>query len=183
MRTRFAAPLLALWTPLSGQVRFGAGVKAGAPLAAVTVGTPPFPGGLNRNFWWTVGPVVEIDLPLRFGIEFDLLYRRVGLKEFFRGSEVRGNVWDFPLLAKYRLRSGLVEPYVGGGWTYRRLGDLLQPPASQSHGAVVSAGLRISSRRMKLSPELRYTHWPNQDVQSGFRTKKNQIEAMFGVTF
>jgi hypothetical protein len=179
MSARFAVFLLAVWTPLLGQVHFGAGVKAGAPLAAVTEGTISFPGGLNRNFWWTVGPVVEIDLLLRFG-EFDLLYRRVGFKEFFRGREVRGNLWNFPLLAKYRFRSGLVEPYLGGGWTYR---DLLRPPASKSSGSVVSVGLRINSKRIKASPELRYTRWPNQDIQPGFRTKKNQIEALFGITF
>lgn len=181
MTARFAALLLASCMPLLAQVHFG--VKVGAPLAAVTEGPFAFPGGLNRNFWWTVGPVVEVHLPLRLGIEFDVLYRRVGFREGFRGFEVRGKVWDFPLLATYRFRTGFIEPYLGGGWTYRHLGALLQEPGSKSNGAVVAAGLRIGSKPIKFSPEFRYTHWPNKDIQPSFRTKKNQIEALIGITF
>jgi hypothetical protein len=183
MISRFAAVFLAALVPLWGQAHFRVGAKAGAPLAAITEGTTSFPGILNRNFWWTVGPMVEIDLPLRFGIEVDILYRRVGFKDTFRFGELRGNMWDFPILAKYRFQSGRVEPYLGAGWTYRRLDDLLRTSASKSNGPVVSFGLRINSKRIQLSPELRYTHWPNQNIRTGFRTNKNQLEALFGITF
>jgi hypothetical protein len=72
---------------------------------------------------------------------------------------------------------------VGGGWTYRRLGELLRLPESSSNGTVVSAGVRIGAKLIKISPEFRYTHWPNPDIQPGFRTRKNQFEALVGVTF
>lgn len=183
MNNRLPALLLGCCVPILGQVHVGAGLKAGTPLAAITEGFSS--GGfiiLNRTFWWTLGPTVEVDLPLRFGLEFDALYRRVGY-DGAGGRELSGNVWDFPLLAKYRFTGGSVQPYVGGGWTYRRLGDLLRLPESSSNGGVVAAGLRIGSKSIKISPEFRYTHWPNQDIQPGFRTRKSQFEAMVGVTF
>ncbi len=191
MNARFAALLLASSLPLMAQVRLSAGVKAGAPLTAITEGSSGSALIINRAFWWTLGPAVELDLPLGLGLEFDALFRRVGYegpagRAEFAGQrrEFTGSVWDFPLLAKYRFTRNGVQPYVGGGWTYRRLGDLLRfSSGSSSNGGVISAGIRVGTRSIKISPEFRYTHWPNQDIQPGFRTRKSQFDALIGITF
>lgn len=194
MNARLAALLLANFVPLLAQVRLGIGIKGGAPLKAITEGDFGSALIINRAFWWTVGPVLELDFPLGFGAEFNALYRRVGYegpagRAEFAGQRMdyTGSVWDFPLLAKYRFGRNAAQPFVAGGWTHRRLGDVLQrgftSGASSSNGVVVSAGLRIGTKSIKVSPEFRYTHWPNEDVQPGFRTRKNQFEALISVMF
>jgi hypothetical protein len=68
------------------------------------------------------------------------------------------------------------------GWTCRRLNDLLRF-SSGSNGFVLSAGLRIGLLVLKVSPELRYTRWANDDVQPAFRTRKHQAELLVGIGF
>jgi hypothetical protein len=124
--------------------------------------------------------VVELDLPFGVGVEFDALYRRVGYEDATL-TEHTDSVWDFPVLAKYRFGATKFQPFVGGGWTYRHLGDLLG--TSSSNGVVVSTGLRMGLSSINLSPEFRYTRWPNEDIEPGFRARQNQYEALVGLTF
>lgn len=194
MNIRWAVILLMSSLPVAAQVSVSAGAIAGTPLAAITEGSSGSAPIVNRTFWWTVGPVLEVDLPAGLGLEFNALYRRAGYEgPAGRGElagqrrEYTGGVWDFPTLGKYKLGRSAFQPFVGGGWTYRRLGNILKAGsasgASGSNGAVVSTGIRVGTRSIKLSPEFRYTHWPNQDIQPGFRTRKNQFDVLVGITF
>src|SRR5690348_3194064 len=80
-----------------------------------------------RNTWsgkrYTVGVTVEAKLPApRLSVEVDALYRRAGqgssdcaFTSCF-ASEVRANVFEFPVLAKYRLlKRAPVAPFVAAG--------------------------------------------------------------------
>jgi hypothetical protein len=172
--------------PALGQLHVG--LRAGAPLADVTqiVGEPRWN---NLPSHWVLGLMVDVDLPANLGIEFNTLYRRVG----YEGAtvdplpqvrwKVRDEVWDFPLMAKYRFPGAVVRPYVGAGWSFRKLNDLMRL-GSGSSGVVLSGGFRANVLIVKLSPELRYTRWTGgEDVPSGFRARKNQVEFLLGVTF
>ena len=174
--------------PLSAQIHLG--VKAGAPLTDVTTvfstGRNPV---VNLPSHWTVGPMIELDLPLGLGVEFDALYRRVGYhtSSSLAGGgpegDFKGGLWDFPLLAKYKFPGHTFRPYLGLGWTYRRLGDLLNSFSSGSNGFVFAGGVRIDARLLKISPECRYTHWADKNAGDNFRTNSNQAEILVGFTF
>jgi hypothetical protein len=171
--------------PLLAQIH--PGLKAGAPLTDVT-GTPASNGTntvANLPSHWTVGPMIELDLPLGLGVEFDALYRRVGYHRYFPEpqADFNGGLWDFPLLAKYKFPGHTVRPYVGLGWTYRRLSDLLNSFSSGSNGFVLAGGVRVDARLLKISPEFRYTHWANKSAIDTFQTKSNQAEILVGFTF
>lgn len=180
------ASLILLAAPAFAQLHVG--IKAGAPLADVTqtVGEPRWN---NLPSHWVVGLMVDVDVPANLGIEFNALYRRVG----YEGAtvdplpqlrwKVRDEVWDFPLIAKYRFPGAVVRPYVGAGWSFRKLNDLMRL-GSGSNGVVLTGGFRANVLIVKLSPELRYTRWTGgEDVPSGFRARKNQVEFLLGVTF
>src|SRR4029077_7219734 len=70
-----------------------------------------------------------------FGFEVDALYHRmgyVGIVNFFDSAsgkfsnsaiDVKGNSWDFPIMAKYRF-GRVVRPYVAGGGVLRHVGPV-----------------------------------------------------------
>ena len=185
------APVCAV-IPLSGQ--FHAGVQGRHTLTEITEAQTV--GGRtiirNRPHQWTVGPMVKVDLPANLGIEFNALYRKIGYeyqtnRNPLSTSEtvftnVSDSVWDFPVLAKYRFPGDIARPYLGGGWTYRRLGDLLRFN-SGSHGVVVGAGATIRATMLRISPEFRYTRWPENSALEPLKTRANQAEFLVGVTF
>ena len=179
--------VLFLCPPLTAQ--FHMGVKAGVPFTEITETIGSGVVLKNQPSRWSVGPMVEVDLQAGFGVEANALYRRVG----YEGPAGRGplsgesreftdGLWDFPLIAKYKFPGVLARPYIGGGWTYRRLNDLLRF-SSSSNGFVLATGVRINVHLMKISPEFRYTRWANGDIQPGFRTNRNQAEFLVGITF
>jgi hypothetical protein len=170
--------------PVFAQIH--AGLKAGAPLNDLTETFSTGGNTLgNLPSHWTVGPMIELDLPLGLGVEFDALYRRVGYHRFSNPGEgdVKGGLWDFPLLAKYKFPGHTFRPYVGLGWTYRHLSDLLNDFSSGSNGVVFAGGVRIDARILKISPEFRYTRWTDKSASDSFKTNPNQAEILIGFTF
>jgi hypothetical protein len=169
--------------PMAAQIHVG--LKGGVPLTDIT--KTIHSGTILKNLpsRWTV----ELDLPFSFGVEVNALYRRVGY-EVSAGSgmlseanrDFRDRLWDFPVIAKYKFAGAVGRPYVGGGWTYRRLNELLRF-SSSSHGLVLATGVRINALGLKISPELRYTRWANNAVELGFRTNLNQTDILVGITF
>ncbi len=99
------------------------GIKAGARLSDEFNGS--FGTISDESKRYTVGPMVDVRLPLRLGIEFDALYQPVGYTvqnfdfDFFSSRE-RSNSWEFPIIAKYRLPGfARVGPHVGVGYAPR----------------------------------------------------------------
>src|SRR5581483_7012188 len=75
---------------------------------------------------YIVGPMLELDLPFGLGAEVDALYSREGYSSYsslFAGTLLateRANVWQLPIVAKYRLGLfPLIKPYVLGGYVAR----------------------------------------------------------------
>ncbi|HEY4361010.1 MAG TPA: hypothetical protein VGN17_08580 [Bryobacteraceae bacterium] len=105
---------------------------------------------------YTLGPMVELRLPLHLGVEFDALYRRFGYTSNFAsccGSSVmreRSNSWEFPIIAKYHLPAWRVQPFVGVGYAPRTVS-----------GSVVSSGSFLSGMTSN-PPTSVYTYYFNQ---------------------
>jgi len=179
---------------------FSAGLKAGLPLTdflSVAQGTST----TNTNHY-LFGPEVEVRLPFGLGIEFDALYRHFSYTNVL-GSATdavtsigsSGN-WEFPLVAKYRLPSKVVRPYLEAGVAWDTLSGLkntvsglvTSAPAAQSQstlGVVMGGGLDIHAIVIHISPEIRFTRWAQQyfNLSGVLNSGKNQAEFLVGFTF
>jgi hypothetical protein len=103
------------------------GVKGGIPFTDAVEGSF---GTRSEARRYTVGPMVEVGLPLSLAIEFNALYKRTGYSTIDSAfgitsiGQVRANSWEFPLLLKYYLPGRLLpaRPFVEGGYVARHLG-------------------------------------------------------------
>ena len=151
----------------------------------------------SRNF--VLGPTVEVRLPFGFAAEVDALYRplefqtrqttslalsllgNVSLSSVTLTSRV--NVWEFPILAKYRLPLPLIKPYLAGGPSFRAIAA---SPAKHMSGTGVSVGVGIETRvgPLLVSPEVRYTHWGTDGAYPSsyyVDSAQNQVEFLMGL--
>lgn len=159
----------------------GAGFKVGVPVTGLVMSSDNDSGAFpSRGGRWVVGPTVELRLPLGLGIETDALYRSV--------KNPPGGSWEFPILAKYRVPvRGRVAPFLVGGGSFER-NELLRAaqvgPATTTTGFVAGGGMEARVRWLRLSPEVRYTHWTGD---FGFRganlTHRDEVEFLVGVAF
>jgi hypothetical protein len=120
---------------------------------------------------------------------------------FFVSSQSNTKVWDFPLLLKYRIGSHRFRPFLDAGYTFsRRTSDftsfsrcLSSQDVCQASSPVFSNGTARGSfsgnsggptggvgveyryGRVKIAPEVRYTHLSNPTA--------NLVTVMVGVTF
>src|SRR5689334_22696217 len=133
--TTLASIFLSSCIVLGQPVTFG--VKGGALFTHLLV--PPVSrradattGGFSNQSYatntkpYTIGPVVEVRLPLRLAIEFDALYKHFNYDhntfhqgifndQTIRYQKVAVGRWEFPLLVKYRPWKGQGRPFISGG--------------------------------------------------------------------
>src|SRR6266496_6522197 len=79
----------------------GMGVKVGVPAtdAFKVLPFPTFAAFTGDSPRYTVGPYVEVRLPLKLALELDALYRSYDFRSL-AGSET-SNSWEFPLVVKH----------------------------------------------------------------------------------
>jgi hypothetical protein len=106
------------------------GLEAGVPLTTYFTTAPPLSSSATR--YYTLGPSVELTLPLGVSLELDALYKRFGYHTHVSSGrlglggtatddiEVTGNSWDFPLTMKSPIRV-LPHLYARGGGILRYL--------------------------------------------------------------
>ena len=165
---------------------------------------------------WTGGPTLELHLPYRFSLEFDALYRnnRTNYSAPFKfGPDVnpynvsslrKTDVWDFPLLVKYRFHAGSLRPFVSGGyfWSHESSeattiyqcsgaqGSCLPagypgpaPSFGQYHssgivrGLAAGVGVEFKTRYMTIAPEMRFNR-PTNNAQH-----ENRFTGLVGFRF
>jgi len=184
------------------------GVKGGIPLtnfvSAVSNGTFDWSSSTPR---YIIGPTVELRLPGGFGVEFDALYRRLHyngsgfIGNAFSTSNTTGNLWEFPLLLKYRFPTEGVRPYVDAGVAWNTLTGINRtftsaaasitdsnPPElhrNVTYGVVAGVGLDIHFL-IHISPEIRYTRWNSRNLEDALgilQSRQDQAEFLVGITF
>jgi len=169
--------LFLLAAPLSAQLHFG--VKGGIPFTDAINTSAPFESRFSN---WTVGPMIDLDLPFGLGVEFDALYRKSGLQGL--SSEDTGSSWSFPLVAKYKFPGVAVRPYIAGGFVYRHISNVGSVFDGTGDGFVFGTGLRFNAFVFKISPEVRYTRWSGPKFTfDDIRPNANQFELLVGITF
>ncbi len=191
---RKVLPLLLVFSSIGlSQISFG--VKGGIPLndayydykSLLTYGTATHPTTQR----YIIGPTLEVHLPGRFSVEADALYRRSSFDFSLAGTtasihDVARNL-EFPLLAKWEITPGPIRPFIDGGVSFRHVflsnnpGFLTNPTTT---GGVLGAGITLKAGPIRISPEIRYTHWGSTALQlPSFRSVRNQGDFMIGFTF
>lgn len=192
MRTTTALLLTLCALPALAEGPLAFGVKGGLPLQDLVDAKSPYVSDFKK---FTLGPMLDLDLPGGFGLEFDMLYKGTGYR--YADSSATASSWEFPFVAKYRFPAVVAKPYVGAGVAFRHIGDvkaLLAPgdlltKDQGSRGFVVEGGVRFNLKLVKLAPELRYTHWGNSPFTVGntassiVKYRQNQVEFLIGLTF
>ena len=178
-----------LISPLTfaGQI-FSVGVKAGLPFTEAfnNISTGSY-SSFSSSKNYIVGPMVELHLPLGFSVEGNALYRPLSFTA--QGPNLLQNIdfssWQFPVLAKFRFSIPVVSPYVEAGPTFRTVGGQLGSGFSKA-GFTTGAGVELKLARLRIAPEIRYTHWgadASNAAQLGFSSNQNQGEFLVGFSF
>jgi opacity protein-like surface antigen len=142
----------------------------------------------------------------------DALYKRVGFEGATTGAiaattRTTANSWEFPIYGKFEIVPGPVRPFLDAGVSVRHLSGISQvrsvlsgvtlntvnidnPPEFNKDtdvGFVFGGGIAFKISRVRVSPELRYTHWGGENlrdpINSLLRTNRNQGEFLLGLTF
>jgi opacity protein-like surface antigen len=191
---------------------FSVGVKVGVP---VTDALETFRGNqsayVTNTHRYLVGPTVQLNLPFRFSIEVDALYKRLGYQyNQFAGpgspttTRTTANSWEFPVLGKYAIFGGPLRPFVDAGANFRHISGVDQvrdtlsavnvnvnpvPEFNKDNdtGFVFGGGVELKLGVMRITPEFRYTRWGSENfrdpVAALLQTNKNQGDFMLGLTF
>jgi hypothetical protein len=119
------------------------GIKAGVPLTDVVESESSVLLFQAETKRYTIGPVVDIGLPLGFGVEFGAMYKRFNQKsmtitttgfittpdESFpiqQRADISavGQSWEFPVALQYHFFKSLIRPYVEGGVSFNHLSNV-----------------------------------------------------------
>ena len=171
------------------------GVLGGAPFTDVVHATTVGPSQiLNSSDNYTIGPSVQLNLPLGLRVEFDALYRPYGFRQISITSATTSSVnlsaqqWRFPLLLQYRFPFPVVRPFVEAGPSFEHLtgasslSSFLSSPMHTSGTVIVfGGGADLKIPFVRLSGEIRYTH-ETTSYYPGV-SNQNQAEVLFGIHF
>lgn len=168
------------------------------------IGGTPFTGGLRQTpspapriaelQGYTGGLAAEVDLNRRFSIEVNGLYKPLRADSVWTGgpygdsrSEFTVLTWQFPVLAKYRLRpESRIQPVVEAGPSFRLSGNLNGYNPSR-YGFTAGGGVETNYKALKIGPVMRYTRWAEDSSQYRYRgaprTAPNQLELLVSFTF
>jgi hypothetical protein len=144
------------------------GVAAGIPVTSafetgyqtgVSAGPYGPAGATSATRRYTVGPMIGVQLPRGFGVEFDALYRRLGFDQqysYFIPDQFEtvyvhvrttAGSWDLPLLGRYQFRHfRALSPSVKGGVSFRDLG-----------GVSTTTGMKIQQASLPIGPGFNQT--------------------------
>jgi hypothetical protein len=194
--------ILGTFCAISASAQISIGVLGGAPFTDVVNATNQNNISFVTNSSnFTVGPALQIGLPLGLRVEVDALYRPYSFiatstvpPPFATSTapvHVSASEWRFPLLAQYRFPFPVIRPFIEGGVSFNHLTNtsgtalITTGPGnfinSTNAGVVLGGGVDLKIPLVRLSAELRYTRLGNHYFQN--ISNVNQAEFLFGVHF
>ena len=192
MRTIFFILFLSL--PAAAEI-FSYGVILGTPLTDVTQTTTL--AGINylrNSTLFTIGPSLQVNLPVGLRLEIDALYRPVAYQIATASvANVSASQFRFPVLVQRHIGGlPIVKPYGEAGLSFDHLANLQQAVkllpsqpgaiAQTTHaGLVLGFGLDVKIPFVRVSPEIRYTRQFSCDFQG--ISQLNQAEFLVGIRF
>jgi hypothetical protein len=189
------ALLCLLITGLCSGQSLSVGVLGGAPFTDVVHAANVGPSRiLNNTDNYTVGPSVQLNLPLGLRVEFDALYRPYGFTAISSAPNLTAAIntsaqqWRFPLLLQYRFPFPVVRPFIEAGPSFEHLtGDsslsnfFSSPAHNSGTGIVIGGGADLKIPFVRLSGEIRYTHETTSYYPGA--SNQNQAEVLVGIHF
>jgi hypothetical protein len=193
---------------------FQLGFKGGVPLRETfdtRSGLTSAFGSATRRY--IIGATGEFKLPGRLSFlsfEVDALYKRVGFDYNALTLNALGpvaqstvaNWWEFPGLFKYKFSAGRFHPFIDFGASLRHISSIRQTTYSPAFlitdnsafiqnrnapGGVFGIGAAFVMKNVRISPEVRYTHWFNQVFgnpgNTMLGTNLDQLDFLAGFTF
>ncbi len=145
---------------------------------------------------FVVGAIVELHLPFHLGVEADALYRPLHFSSEATGSATLTSgfsesvsSWEFPILAKYHFTPALLaKPYIDAGPAFRAAGA--NGGLLSDRGFAIGGGIDCKVLFLRISPEIRYTHWGSDANNNGLgpdtlatSSNQNQFEFLTGFSF
>lgn len=180
---------------------FSVGILGGVPFTDVVNNPNQLPyvfTSTSSNY--TVGPSVQINLPLNLRFEFDALYRPYSfattstapLPSGVVPPSVSANQWAFPMLAQYRFKFPVVSPFVEAGLSVDHLSSVSVTGSNITSGAgelirqtnagvVIGGGVDVKIPFIRISGELRYTR--QGEPYFANLSNLNEAEFLVGVRF
>lgn len=141
----------------------------------------------SRNY--LVGPMAELHLPYSLSIEGDALYHPLSLGVLDpRVPEPPSiktfNSWEFPVVAKYRLRAPFATPYFEAGPTFRTASSPYGHYLSKG-GVTAGLGVEVTRWRIRVAPEVRFVHWGPDSPDAGpvYASRRNQAQFLLGMSY
>ena len=136
---------------------------------------------------YQVGPAIDMRLTQSFRVEIDALYQPFSFNESNFGgtpsqSHISGNLWQFPVLLKYRVPTPLFKPILEAGPSVQIAANLtetsttvIQPTPFVSHpdppgavaGIALGGGIDLRLGHFLISPQVRYTRWISKTFDLG----------------
>ncbi len=151
---------------------------------------------LPKSTNFTIGPSLQINLPLNLRFEFDALYRPYSFSHpatlAAPDYTVSAMQWSFPFLLQYRFNTPVVKPFVEVGASFDHLADInsaanniTNGPGTllqRSNGSVIlGVGVDVKIPFVRLSGEVRYSHLGSPDFEA--ISNLNQAEVLVAVHF
>lgn len=169
----------------------GVGLKAGIPLNdALTLKPSTAVQYLQDTHRYTVGPYLELRLPANLVIEIDALYRSYEFQRVIPTQPKQAvSSWEFPVLAKYKLFGGPIQPYIEGGVSFSRLTDIpdiVELSHRNNYGVVIGGGIELHLGKFRITPEVRYNGWVFRGIESPLgqlQSNRNQAVILVGFGF
>ncbi len=145
---------------------------------------------LSDDGGYVVGALFEARLSRRMALELDALYKPLHYQD---GARVRDGVavsfapntvvtWQFPVLLKYKLSLGAVNPFVEAGPAFRSAGNLNSSDPTH-FGFSAGVGMETQWGRLRIAPRVRYTRWAEDDLALDARTRSDQVELLAGFSY
>ena len=164
---------------------------------------------------YAIGPSLSLSLPRGFSLECDAIYRRQGYAAsnatalYAVSLREAGNVWEFPILAAYRIPVRRLRPFAELGWSSRIMHGQIDTSGSYlsgrgaftsyasrmpadwptTHGIVAGGGIQLPAGRLQLIPEVRFTHWNRRAIGGSFPdgpsygSTQNQLDVFLGIAY
>ena len=182
--TSLAAALVGVSPSASGQTLSFGGV-AGTNLTN-SFRNPDWANFVPRSNSLIYGPTIEVKLPRNLAVEVNALSRHLRYSynvlvqdgPQLYGLQADIGIWEFPLLAKYRLPASKVRPFVELGPSFRAPRNTSGTNPSR-YGIAAGAGAEIHLGRWNVAPTVRYTRWA-VDPLPYLPTNPNQVDLLIG---
>jgi hypothetical protein len=169
----------------------GLGLKAGIPLNdALSLRPTTTLQYLQDTHRYTVGPFLELRLPAHSAIEIDALYRSYEYRRIVPTLAAQSaNSWEFPVLGKYKLLGGPIQPYIEGGVAFSRLTDIpdvVELNHRNNYGVVLGGGVELHLGFIRVTPEIRYNGWALRNFTTPLgqlQSNRSQAAVLVGISF